>query len=51
MARFNCKFCSFNAEQNSKPETCPYCGKPKSMVEEESAEVIIDSVEDMPEKL
>ena len=49
MAKFNCKFCGFSREQNSKPETCPYCGKKGAMVEEESAEEIIDSVEDIPE--
>jgi len=46
MAKFHCNTCGYSTSKATKPEKCNYCSKKGSMVEEESAEQILDEVEE-----
>ena len=41
MVRYNCRYCGYAVERNSKPKSCPYCSKENAMIEEEDADEIL----------
>ena len=45
MTKFRCEACGYSLERNTKPKTCPYCGKNNSMAEEKNAEQILKLTE------
>jgi hypothetical protein len=42
MARYYCKKCRYSTIKSSKPESCNYCSARGSMVEEASAQNVIE---------
>jgi len=43
MKRYNCRYCGYSTEKEKKPANCNFCGKKDAMVEEESADQLIDN--------
>lgn len=42
MAKYYCTNCKFKAMKETKPDSCNYCGEQGTMVEEHSAEEILE---------
>jgi rubrerythrin len=42
MANYNCIYCGYATKAAVKPKKCPYCSRDNAMVQEESAEKLIE---------